>query len=228
MTEDEKVSMSFPPAEPPPFPEPEPQPPKRGISRRRLAAIAGVLPLGAAAVGTAFFVRDEGDTQPSPVRNSAETNARTAAGADTIPTQSAPPEGLQPEIAKIGGRHIAALHAIHNYMAHISNYEPQTLDTYFAGAIDSTTGACRQQLIDTRNSTRDYFVSTNTRCQVIEFNAGLRAITGTTALGIGYVKQSTSSDLAPIPSVSLVAMAVTAEEQTDGRWLISDVKRIST
>ncbi|MEU0540915.1 hypothetical protein [Nocardia sp. NPDC005978] len=198
------------------------------MSRRKLAAIAGVLPLGAAAVGTAFLVRGEDGNQHAEVRNSAETPARTAAGADTIPTQSAPPEGLQPEISKIGSRHIAALHAIHNYLAHISNYEPQSLDAYFAGAIETTTGACRQQLIDTRNSTREYFLSTNSRCQVIEFNAGLRAITGTTALGIGYVKQSTSSDLDPIPSISLIAAAVTAEEQPDGRWLISDVKRIST
>ncbi|WP_433655044.1 hypothetical protein ACQPW1_29480 [Nocardia sp. CA-128927] len=102
------------------------------------------------------------------------------------------------------------------------------MDEYFAGAIDSATGAHRQQLIDTQRATRDYLFATNSRSEVIEFNCGLRAITGTTALGIGYVKQSSTSDLAPNPALTLIATIVTAEEQPDGRWLISDLQRIST
>ncbi|MFE3194098.1 hypothetical protein ACFXHA_34190 [Nocardia sp. NPDC059240] len=147
---------------------------------------------------------------------------------DTIPTRTEPAAGLAPEIAKIGSRHIAALHAIHLHLNHISTYDPQSLDEYFTGALDATTGAYRQQLIDTHPATQQYFLATNSRSEVIEFNCGLRAITGTTALGVGYVKQSTVTDLAPIPAVSLTAWVVTAEEQPDGRWLMSDAKRIST
>ncbi|MEU8896093.1 hypothetical protein [Nocardia sp. NPDC048505] len=198
------------------------------MSRRKLAALAGVLPLGALAVGTVYAgTRQDTDTAPA---SSGPATSATAAGAvgaaTTIPTQTAPAAVLAPEIAKIGGRHIAALHAIHDFLSHISTYEPQSLDTYFAGAINSTTGPYRQQLIDTQNATRQYYLATNSRSHVVEFNAGLRAVHGTTALAVGYVKQATANDRTA--EVTLTAAVVTAEEQPDGRWLVSDLKRIST
>lgn len=219
MTESENASLSFPPAEPPPFPDA--QPVKQPMSRRKLAAIAGILPLGAIAVGATALARTDGDAHSA-------APASKAANFGAVPTQTAPAAGLAPEIAKIGTRHIAALHAIHLHISHMATYDPQTLDDYFIGALDASTGAYRQHLLDTRDATRDFFASTNSHSQVIEFNCGLRAITGGTALGIGYVKQSTTSDLTPDPAVTLVASVVTAEEQPDGRWLISDFKRVST
>ncbi|GAB2534758.1 hypothetical protein [Nocardia heshunensis] len=213
--------MSFPPAEPPPFPDSSSE---RTVSRRKLAAIAGVLPLSALAVGAAVWSgNDDGP------RNTASKGTVTSTTKpDSIPTRTEPAAGLAPEIAKIGSRHIAALHAIHLHLSHISTYDPQSLDDYFAGSLDATTGAYRQQLIDTHPATHQYFLATNSRSEVLEFNCGLRAITGTTALGVGYVKQSTTTDLAPTPAVTLTAWVVTAEEQPDGRWLMSDAKRIST
>ncbi len=215
--------LSFPPAEPPPFPDD--QPAKQRLSRRKLAALAGILPLSAVAVGSALLPRNGEDTRSAAA---AQTSTKTAPTPSTIATMTEPPAGLAPEISRIGTRHIAALHAIHTYLNHIATYDPQSLDSYFTGAIEATTGVCRQQLLDTHNATREYLLATNSSSQVIEFNCGLRAITGTTALGVGYVKQSTSSDLSPDPAVSLFASVVTAEEQPDGRWLISEVKRIST
>ncbi|AFT99498.1 hypothetical protein AW168_10790 [Nocardia brasiliensis] len=113
-------------------------------------------------------------------------------------------------------------------MNHISTYAPHSLDEYFTGAIDSSTGAHRKHLIDTQHATREYLLATNRRSQVLDFNCGLRAITGGNALGVGYVKLATTNDSAAEQSVSLTAMVVTAEEQPDSRWLISDVKQIST
>ncbi|WP_327140514.1 hypothetical protein [Nocardia sp. NBC_01327] len=225
MTQSEKAELSFPPVEPPPFPETQPE--KRGFTRRKLAAIAGVLPLSAIAVGATYYARNDGNAGSTAAQGSTSTTAKPA-NFGAVPTQTEPPAGLVPEIAKIGTRHIAALHSIHLYLNHMSTYDPQSLDDYFTGAIDASTGAHRQQLIDTNNATREYFLATNSRSEVIEFNCGLRAITGTTALGVGYVKQSTTTDLTPTPAVSLTASVVTAEEQPDGRWLISDVKLIST
>ncbi len=225
MTQSEKEPLSFPPVEPPPFPAAA----KPTLTRRKLAALVGVLPLGALVGGAAFLASNDDDTRAAAARGSATpTTPAEATTPGTISTQTAPPPGLAPEISKIGSRHILALHTIHLYINHMGNYDPQSLDPYFAGAIDATTGACRQQLIDTENATREYFIATNSRSQVIEFNCGLRAITGGTALGIGYVKQSISSTLTPVPMVSLAATVVTAEEQPDGRWLISDSKRITT
>ncbi len=195
------------------------------MSRRKWAALAGVLPLGAIAAGSAYFVRSADDAPADPGPGPTVGNA---AKFGAVPTQTVPPEGLAPEISKIGSRHIAALHAIHLYMSHASTYDPQTLDEYFAGSVESTTGALRQQLIDTQAATREFFKATNSRSEVVEFNCGLRAITGTTALGVGYVKQSTSSDVTPGAAVSLTAWVVTAEEQPDGRWLMSDARHIST
>lgn len=227
MTQSDEMPLSFPPAEPPPFPDE--QPPKQRLSRRKLAAIAGILPLSAVAVGSTLLTRNDDDPHPAAAQTSTTgTKVGAAPTASTIPTMTEPPAGLAPEISRIGSRHIAALHAIHNYLNHISTYDPQSLDSYFAGAAESTTGACRQQLLDTHNATREYLLATNSSSQVIEFNCGLRAITGTTALGVGYVKKSTANDLTPDPAVSLFASVVTAEEQPDGRWLISDVKHIST
>ncbi|WP_067826712.1 hypothetical protein [Nocardia inohanensis] len=222
MTETEKVSLSFPPAEPPAFPAAQSE--GKGISRRRLAAIAG-LPLLGAGAGTVYVMRDGGGEQTAAVPG---TTAASKTGTGGLPTRSEPAPGLAPEISRIGSRHIAALHAIHNFLNHISSYDPNSLDAYFAGAIDATTGTYRQQLIDTQNATRQYFLATNSRSEVLEFNCGLRAITGNTALGIGYVKQSTAGDHIAGAEVSLTAAAVTAEEQPDGRWLISEMKRIST
>ncbi|MBL1076430.1 hypothetical protein JK358_18695 [Nocardia sp. 2] len=215
-------SLSFPPAEPPPFPDVPPV--KKTMPRRKLAALVGALPLGAVAVGSVFLGRDS----ESGAGQGGSAAATPANDFGAVPTRTAPAAGTAPEIARIGSRHIAALHAIHNYMSHISTYAPNTLDDYFAGAIAATTGACRQELIDTKSATQNYLFTTNSRSEVLEFNCGLRAITGTTALGVGYVKQSTSSDLDPTPAVSLTATVVTAEEQPDGRWLVSDMKRIST
>ncbi|WP_067710952.1 hypothetical protein [Nocardia yamanashiensis] len=223
MTDTEKVALSFPPAEPPAFPGSQSE--GKGISRRKLAALAGLPLLGAAAAGAVYATQNGGDAQQAGVP---ATKAASQTGTGGLPTQSEPAPGLAPEISKIGSRHIAALHAIHNFLNHMSSYDPNSLDAYFAGAIDSTTGTYRQQLIDTQNATRQYFLATNSRSEVLEFNCGLRAITGGTALGIGYVKQSTASDLTAGAEISLTAAAVTAEEQPDGRWLISDIKRIST
>ncbi|MEV6276728.1 hypothetical protein [Nocardia sp. NPDC051832] len=225
MTRPEDEPPPFAPAAPPPFPEVQPAP--RVVNRRKLAAIAGVLPLGVVALGSAHYLRNAGD---DPAAGAVETTAPRAAAATNgaITTQTAAPAVLAPEIARIGNRHIAALHAIHNYMSHNWTYDPQTLDQYFAGAITATTGPYRQQLIDTQRATRDYLLATNNRSEVLEFNCGLRAVTGTTALGVGYVKQSTTSNLSPSPSISLIATIITAEEQPDGRWLVSDLKRVST
>lgn len=225
----ENEPPQFAPASPPPFPEA--QPVRRGIGRRKLATIASVLPLSAIAVGSTTLFRNPGDARSVVAEPATTANTSTSAPAasiSTITTQSAPAADLAPEISRIGSRHIAALHSIHNYINHTWTYHPQSLDEYFSGAIDSATGAYRQQLIDTQRATRDYLFATNSRSEVIEFNCGLRAITGTTALGIGYVKQSATSDLAPHPALSLIATIVTAEEQPDGRWLISDLTRIST
>ncbi|MEV6558607.1 hypothetical protein AB0M22_23045 [Nocardia sp. NPDC051756] len=219
----------FAPVSPPPFPEV--QPARRRIGRRKLATIASVLPLSAIAVGSTAFLRNPGDAQSVVAETATTASTSTSAPAasiSTITTRSAPAADLAPEISRIGSRHIAALHSIHNYINHTWTYHAQSLDAYFAGAIDSATGAHRQQLIDTQRATRDYLFTTNSRSEVIEFNCGLRAITGTTALGIGYVKQSSTSDLAPNPAITLIATIVTAEEQPDGRWLISDLQRIST
>lgn len=231
MTRSENEPPPFAPATPPPFPEV--QPARRRIGRRKLATIAGVLPLGAIAVGSTTLFRNPGDAHSAAAQSANTASATTtvnsgAATTSTIATRSAPAADLAPEISRIGSRHIAALHTIHTYINHNWTYHPQSLDEYFAGAIDSTTGALRQQLIDTQRATRDYLLATNSRSEVVEFNCGLRAITGTTALGIGYVKQSLTSDLTPGPGISLIATIVTAEEQPDGRWLISDLKRIST
>ncbi|MFE9578058.1 hypothetical protein ACFYO1_16850 [Nocardia sp. NPDC006044] len=222
----------FAPASPPPFPEVQTARPRFG--RRKLAALAGVIPLGAVAIGSTTFLRNPGDAHSvaaqaaTTASTSTNTPTASAASASTLATRTAPAADLAPEISRIGSRHIAALHSIHNYINHTWTYHPQALDEYFAGAIDSATGAHRQQLIDTQRATRDYLFATNSRSEVIEFNCGLRAINGTTALGIGYVKQSSTSDLAPNPALCLIATVVTAEEQPDGRWLISDLQRIST
>ncbi|MEV0245601.1 hypothetical protein AB0H76_03315 [Nocardia sp. NPDC050712] len=221
MTRPENEPPPFAPAAPPPFPDA--QPPRRGIGRRKLAALAGILPLGAVAIGSAQLARNAGDAH-----SATPGTTTTTATPTTITTQTAPAAVLAPEIARIGGRHIAALHAIHNYMSHIYTYNPVGLDEYFAGAIATSTGAYRQQLIDTQRATRDYLVTTNSRSEILEFNAGLRAVNGTTALAVGYVKQSTTSNLTASPGISLIATVVTAEEQPDGQWLVSDLKRIST
>ncbi|MFD6159835.1 hypothetical protein ACFWF7_36040 [Nocardia sp. NPDC060256] len=194
-----------------------------------MAAIAGALPLGAVAIGSTNFLRNAGDAQSAAAQaTTTSTTTATATTAGTITTQSKPAADLAPEIARIGSRHIAALHSIHLYIHHAWTYDPQSLDDYFSGAIASTTGAYRQQLIDTQQATRDYLLVTKSRSEVLEFNCGLRAITGTTALGIGYVKQSATSELITAPGVSVIATIVTAEEQPDGRWLISDLQRVST
>ncbi|MBB5912537.1 hypothetical protein BJY24_001404 [Nocardia transvalensis] len=224
---DERPELSFPPVEPPPFPGEQSS--KSGISRRKLAAIAGAVPLGAVAVGAVYIARNDETAGSAAAKGSVATSApRNAANFGAVPTQTEPRPDLAPEISKIGSRHIAALHAIHLYMSHISTYDPQSLDQYFAGAIDATTGAYRQHLIDTHGATRDYFLATNQRSEVLDFNCGLRAITGATALGVGYVKRSTTSDATPGPAISLAATVITAEEQPDGRWLVSDMKLIST
>ncbi|AYF75877.1 hypothetical protein D7D52_20830 [Nocardia yunnanensis] len=210
--------LSFPPAEPPPFPDASAS---TNFGRRKLAALAGIVPLGAVAV---YLARHTGDGH-----SEAQTSTTTTTSAPhTLTTRTAPPADVAPEIARIGGRHIAALHAIHLHMSHMATYDPQSLDDYFAGAIDAAAGAYRQQLIDTNAATRAYITAINSHSQVLEFNCGLRAITGGTALGIGYIKQSMTSDLSPDPVVSLIASAVTAEEQPDGRWLVTDFKRITT
>lgn len=218
--------MSFPPAEPPPFPDE--QPAKKGMTRRKLAALAGLFPIGAIAVGATYLNSDDSNSASTAAPSTTNGAVGKAANGSVITTQTEPPAGLAPEISRIGSRHIAALHAIHNYLSHISTYDPQSLDSYFTGAIDSTVGDYRQQLIDTQNATREYYLATNSRSEIVEFNAGLRAITGATALAVGYVKQSTTNDHTPTPAISLAATVVTAQEQTDGRWLISDVKYIST
>ncbi|MBF6174445.1 hypothetical protein [Nocardia blacklockiae] len=196
------------------------------MSRRKLAVLAGAVPLGTVAVGAAYYLRENGEVQSAAVQGAAHPEGSTG-GYGTIPTQAAPAPGLAPEISRIGSRHIAALHSIHLFLDHMANYGPENLDGYFAGAINFATGAYRQHLLDTHDATRNFYLATNRRSQLLEFNCGLRAITGTVALGIGYVKQSVTSDLTPNPDVSLTASVTTAEEQPDGRWLVSDLKLIS-
>ncbi|WP_433578366.1 hypothetical protein [Nocardia brasiliensis] len=225
MTPSEDESLSFRPAEPPPFPDARPI--RKTVSRRKIAALAGALPLGAIGIGALLQGRNSENVSSAAVPGPASTSP-TPTTSSTLTTRAAPAADLAPEISRIGSRHIAALHAIHNYMNHISTYTPHSLDEYFTGAIDSSTGAHRKHLIDTQHATREYLLATNRRSQVLDFNCGLRAITGGNALGVGYVKLATTNDSAAEQSVSLTAMVVTAEEQPDSRWLISDVKQIST
>ncbi|MFB7716205.1 MULTISPECIES: hypothetical protein [unclassified Nocardia] len=225
MTQTENESLSFPPVEPPPFPEPTPPPVKAPMSRRKLAALAGVLPLSAVAVGSAYFVGNSGDDN-----SSAPKRATGAAvnNAGAITTRSQPNPGVAPEIAKIGSRHIAALHAIHVHLKNIGTYDPRSLDAYFAGAIAASTGPYRKQLQETNTATRAYLLANNSTSEVVDFNCGLRAITDNVATAVGYIKQSTTTETAPNPEVALTVAVVTAEEQPDGRWLISDMQRITT
>ncbi|NNH68695.1 hypothetical protein HLB23_02165 [Nocardia uniformis] len=170
------------------------------------AVVCAVLAAAGAATSITLFVQ--------------YTNERSAAEIqrETI-------RGLDQKLSDVGmasAREQGALRAACDFLVTVSTYDFNDLDSYFDKVLAASSGEWHQNFSSSADSLKMAMLSVQSRSHPEETHCGLSSVDGTTAKAVGIVKQSRSNNSAPTDSLTN-SMVMTLEEQSDGRWLISQM-----
>ncbi|WP_157575277.1 hypothetical protein [Nocardia yamanashiensis] len=190
------------PAVPPPFLNES----KRSAGSRTPLIAAGVLAvLGIA--GTAFY-----GMRASSAQDTADERAHTIAE-----------QRKQVSDAKQADtRRAAALKAACDYTVTLTSYDFTDPERYFTAVQNASTGVWQQEFANSTAGLRDWIGGQFVRSAAVESHCGVTALDGKKAEVLASVKQQQWTVDIPDSHLVPLTLVLELEEQSDGRWLVSE------
>lgn len=192
-----------------PYQSPQPSASGRSIVPLVIACVLAILGIAGTVTG---FVLDSGEHS-------------------SLADERATTDQLRQQVSNAGAtadaRRAAAQQAVCDFVTLVTTYTPSTIDQYVGNVLNASTGGFHKEWADSSDGLRDVMKANHATSKAAQIHCGLASLQGLVATVVVAVKQEQSNDLKPGGSTVVLPMMVTAEQQSDGRWLVSEMTAVS-
>ncbi|MVU78404.1 hypothetical protein GPX89_14260 [Nocardia sp. ET3-3] len=121
----------------------------------------------------------------------------------------------------------AAQDAACDFMTKFGSYDYTNFDRNNAALLDASTGGFKKTYSDTAATMKSTVESQKVRSKVIENHCGVVSVGDHKAQVLVAMKQTVSNNAQPDSEPRITTVTVSLEQQSDDRWLVSDVSIVS-
>ncbi|WP_327144528.1 VirB8/TrbF family protein [Nocardia sp. NBC_01327] len=133
---------------------------------------------------------------------------------------------MRQQVSDVDAREVTARRAACDYATAMSTYSYTDLDPYFKAVLNGSTGSWHQNFSESSTGLRPAMVQAQVRSSVTDVHCGVSSLTAHDAEVLVSAKQTRATATNPTPGATVVPMLMTLQEQSDGRWLVSDIKTL--
>ncbi|MET9488008.1 hypothetical protein [Nocardia sp. NPDC006630] len=133
---------------------------------------------------------------------------------------------MRQQVSDVDGRQAVVRRAACDYATAMSTYSYTDLDPYFTAVLNGSTGSWHQSFSESSAGLRPAMVQAQVRSSVTDLHCGVSSLTAHDAEVLVSAKQTRSTATNPTPGATVVPMLMTLQEQSNGRWLVSDIKTL--
>ncbi|MEC3953078.1 hypothetical protein VMT65_08560 [Nocardia sp. CDC153] len=124
-------------------------------------------------------------------------------------------------------RRSAAEKAGCDYVNLMATYDVSNLDGWLAAVLKGSTGSWHQTLVQTGDEMLHTMRLGNNSGKAVETHCGVASLDDRSAHLVAVTKQAVTNPSKPDGSAQVMPMLVTIDEQSDGRWLVSEMTGVT-